>query len=320
MKNSIAATLPTRGYHARMRVYLREMYPPLSRLATASLACVSFLLLLGPIAGPRAVSLSACTPVGIWTLFALTLILRLMDELKDRDIDRRLFGDRPLPSGKVKESDIRFSLLLVCASLLIPNMVSGQLFLFSALLLGYAVLMYHYFFVPAAWHKYLLLNLATHNPIVPIMFIYVVVLFAVQSGIPLSALPWSTIILVVAMYWSLFMGWEIARKIRHTKEETEYITYSKIFGRTAATVIVFTVQVGAVVIGVYLYYALSLSEVFLAVVVKGGLALACGYIAFLTGRIKSGKKLRLLAEGYAVTIMLAPVWELAALPVVRHAL
>lgn len=314
----LTAYLPGRGYHLRILAYLSEMYPPLVRLVTAAVTCLSFVAFLDRITGLHSALISPYTAVGVWTVFALALVLRLMDELKDREIDRELFRHRPLPSGRVRESDIRFSLLIVCPALVIPNMLSPAMLAASLGVLLYAGLMYHYFFVPAAWRKYLLLNLATHNPVVPVMLLYVVVLFATQNGIALSALPWPSIGLLIAMYWSLFMGWEIGRKIRHRAEETDYITYSKIFGRTPAVMIAFAVQSTALIVGVYFYFICSLSAVFLAVLAKGGWTLAAGYIAFLTGRISSGARLRLLAEVYAVTVMLAVTIELILVPVVKH--
>lgn len=316
--NILTACLPSRGYHLRILTYLNEMYPPLIRLVTASVTCLSFVAFLDRIIGVRSALLSPVTIVGVWTVFALALILRLMDELKDRDIDGELFSHRPLPSGRVRESDIKFSLLVVCAGLVIPNMLSPTLLAAALGVLLYAILMYHYFFVPVAWRKYLLLNLATHNPVVPVMLLYIVVLYAIRTDIGLSALPWTSIALLIAMYWSLFMGWEIARKIRHRTEETEYVTYSKIFGRTPAVIIALAVQSTAVIIGLHFYVACSLSQVFLAVTVKGGLTLAGGYVLFLAGRISSGTKLRLFAEAYAITIMLAVTIELILLPVVKH--
>ena len=113
----------------------------------------------------------------------MALILRLMDELKDRETDRELFSDRPVPSGRVLESDIRASLVTVIVLFIGANLWAGAALWTAVCVLGYALLMFRYFFVPRILRKYLLLNLATHNPVIPILLLYVVVLFSTEQGI-----------------------------------------------------------------------------------------------------------------------------------------
>ena len=50
--------------------------------------------------------------------------LRLMDELKDQEVDRALFRDRPLPSGRIHEADIVFTLWVGIALFLAPNLAA----------------------------------------------------------------------------------------------------------------------------------------------------------------------------------------------------
>ena len=65
--------------------------------------------------------------LGVWSYFAVPLMLRLMDELKDADIDRELFPDRPLPSGRVLESDIKRSLAAVAAALILAGLETASI-------------------------------------------------------------------------------------------------------------------------------------------------------------------------------------------------
>ena len=90
----------------RMRTYFGEMLPLPQHLALAL-----FIYLHIAVFARRAHELSTSIvsvhgAIGAASLFALMVILRLMDELKDEDIDRRLFPDRPLPSGRVLRTDI----------------------------------------------------------------------------------------------------------------------------------------------------------------------------------------------------------------------
>lgn len=131
-----------------MRIYLAEMYPILTHLFSSVLLYIGFVTFQQRINAVRAPIFSLYTIVGIWSVFALMLILRLMDELKDREIDCELFSDRPLPSGKVLESDISFSLIGVTALYLFANVWIGAALWMALFVLGYSLLMFKYFFIP----------------------------------------------------------------------------------------------------------------------------------------------------------------------------
>ena len=104
------------------------------------------------------------------------------DELKDKDIDRAMFRDRPLPSGRVRESDIIISLTAAIALYLVANLWAGSAFWVALFVLGYALLMFCHFFMPGVLRDSLLLTLATHNPLFPILVLYGFSMFATQNG------------------------------------------------------------------------------------------------------------------------------------------
>lgn len=301
--------LPGQGYFGRMGVYLAEMFPIRVRLISSALLYVSFVMLLSRIHGVETSLSSLDTLVGIWSLFSLMLILRLMDELKDREIDFELFRDRPLPSGKVLESDIRLTLVGVIVLYVMANIWLGEVFLMALFVLGYALLMFKYFFIPRLLRKHLLLNLATHNPIVAIMLTYVVGIFAAQHGFALRDLDWSSSLLVIAIYWSLFFAWEIARKIRSPEEENAYVTYSQIFGRLGAVVVALGAQTIGFGIGLYFYRTLSLSTIFLAMLVAGYGMTVWGHARFLVDSNPVTSKLKPFAERYILTVLVAHTIE-----------
>jgi 4-hydroxybenzoate polyprenyltransferase len=299
--------LPKEGFPKRMRIYLGEMYPVFPRLLAAALLTISFFSFLERIHGVPTMIFSPGTLVGIWSIFALLLILRLMDELKDREIDRELFHERPVPAGKVLESDIGFSLTVVIALYVVVNLCFGRVLWMSLGVLGYAFLMFKYFFIPRILRKHLLLNLTTHNPIIPIMLSYLVILFSIQYQIPWRNMRWDLIALLVAMYWSMSFAWEIARKVRSTEEENAYVTYSQIFGRTGAVLVAGSAQTMALVIGLYFYRTLSFSEVFLAILLTGyGLTL-WGHVRFIFRPNPVTSKLKPFAERYILSVFIARI-------------
>ena len=306
------------GYGRRMLGYLTEMYPIPSRLAISALLYLSFVLLLGKVNGHQPALLSGFTLVGIFDIFAVSLILRLMDELKDRDLDRKLFADRPLPSGRVRETDIKLSLFIACLTYVLVNSLTGVALVSALAVLGYTFLMFTYFFMPVSWHKHLLVNLATHNPVVPIILAHISVLFSVQRGLQPTDIAWSPTLTLIGMFWTLFLSWEIARKIRYRHEETEYVTYSRILGRVGAVAMAVAIQTLGFAAANYFFVTLDLTVCFPLLLSVGYVYLICQYVRFLRGTLSAGIDLRGAAEVYAVNTMAAVVIELLIIPVVYH--
>lgn len=293
----------------RMNIYLAEMYPVPVRVISSVLLYISFTAFLGSVHGVEVAVISPFTFVGSWSLFALMLILRLMDELKDKEIDRDLFSDRPLPSGRVSESDIGFTLVVMIGLLLGVNVWVGKAFWAAVFLVAYSSLMFRYFFVPEILRENLLLNLATHNPIIPITFLYVLILFCVEHDLTINDVKWLNTILLMGMYWAVFLAWEIARKIRCREEENEYVTYSRILGLVGATLATAGTQTIGLAIGVYFYWSLSLSHLFLGTLLAGYALTLSGHLRFLLNPTPVTSKLRPFAEGYILTIVIVNIWE-----------
>jgi len=309
MVGEMKLQFPEQGFLKRMRIYLAEMYPVPIRLLSSALLYVSFAALLGRIHGVHVQILSLFTIVGIWSVFALGLILRLMDELKDKAIDQKLFSHRPVPAGKVFESDIWFSLVTVIALYVFANIwIAGALWM-TFLVLKYSFLMFRYFFIPDTLRKHLLLNVATHNPFVPIMLLYILVLFSVEHDLSLIDLDWNSSLCVITGYWAMFFAWEISRKIRSHEEEDQYVTYSRIFGRAGAVLVAVSAQSVTLIIGLYFYWTLSLSGVFLAMILLGYAITMWGHARFLLNPNPVTSKLKPFAERYILIVLMANLLE-----------
>jgi hypothetical protein len=310
---NIMLLLPKRGFSKRMRIYLKEMYPVPPRLLASALLYFSFTAFLQTIHGTKTQIFSAQAFIGIWSLFAILLILRLMDELKDREIDGQLFAQRPLPSGKVVESDIRFSLILVAVLFLAANILAGAAFWMALFVLGYSLLMFVRFLAPRALQGSLLLTLTTHNPIIPIMLFYLVILFSAEQNLPLRNLKWNYVLPLILIYWAVSFAWEIARKIRSPEEENSYVTYSQIFGRVWSVALAGTAQTIALAVGLYLWVTLSLSWIFIAILTAGYVLAMWGHGRFIFRPDPTTSKLRAFAECYIVTLCVARIIDYAIL-------
>lgn len=293
---------PSHGYLGRMRIYLAEMYPLPRRILIAFLFAGSFVTLLARIHGVTSGWWSSLVLRGGLGVFFLMLILRLMDELKDEDVDRALFAHRPLPSGRVLGSDIRISLALACLLFLLVHTGAGLAFLTSILVLGYAFLMFRWFFVPDLMRPHLFLTLATHNPVIPLLCLHLLALFVAEHGLGAERVRWIPSLLPVAAYWAATFAWEIARKIRSRQEENAYVTYSRLLGPGGAVGLAAAAQAVPLVAGVALHRAGAVSLFF-------PLACGTGLAAVLLAH------LRFLLDPNPRTSRLAPYAELNILSV-----
>jgi len=292
-------------YRTRMRGYLREMFPLPGHLAFSVLASAGTAAFVRSVQGGDIPFAAAAVASPAWNIFATLLILRLMDELKDRDIDRRLFPERPLPSGRVLESDIRRSLAGAIVLYLGANAYAAQVFLSAVLVLGYAGLMFRRFFAPTLLERSLPLTLATHTPVVPLLLLQAHIAAADRLGVPLGNLRWAAILPAVAMIWLSILGWEVARKIRAPREETAYVTYSQILGPAGAVAAAATAQGLAVLLGAHLSARLGLPALYPAALGAAWLLCAAAYARFLRRPDPTTSRLRPYAAAFVFAVLLA---------------
>lgn len=298
--------LPKQGYFKRMRVYLKERFPIPVRFAYSILLYISFISFLGIIYGIKLSIFSYYTLVGTWSIFSIMFILRLMDELMDKEIDKELFPDRAFPSGKVLESDIRFSLAVIIILYLCANIIFIRALWIALIVLGFSLLMTKYFFIPRR-RRYLLLNLATHNLVIPIIFFYFLILFSVEHNLKLKNLDWPFTFLLIGMYWAMFFAWEINRKTRSKEEENAYLTYSQIFGPLGAVLVAVGAQTITLSIGLYFFWALSFSGIFLLILLAGYAVAIWGHGRFISNPNPMTSKLKPFAERFILSVVSAQI-------------
>jgi hypothetical protein len=293
------------GYPGRMAVYLREMFPVPVRLVMAVLTFASFAKVLARVHGwPAGLSVWDL-PLGSWSVFAVMLVLRLMDELKDGEVDRRLFASRPLPSGRVLESDIRWSLVAVSLLFVASHLGRGLAFWTALGVLAYALLMFRWFFAPGLLRPRLLLTLATHNPVIPVLFTHLAVLAAQGHGRGPGGLDAGATLLVVLMYWAPVFAWEIARKIRSAEEENAYVTYSRLLGRGGAVLLVAAAQGLALAVGLRLAYVHGFHPAWTAIALAGWAVAQAAHARFLLRPDPLTSRLRPPAELFWLSLLVA---------------
>jgi hypothetical protein len=293
------------GFLRRMRVYLSEMFPVGVRLLLAVMLYGSFARVLARVHGWPAPPTVTDMLFGSWSVLATMLILRLMDELKDKDVDRRLFPSRPLPSGRVRESDIRVALVIVGGLFVAAHVVAGLALATALGVIGYALLMFRWFFVPELMRSRLLLTLATHNPVIPVLLLHLVAVAAETRGREPRDLDAGAVLPLIALYWAPLFAWEIARKIRAPREEDAYVTYSRLLGPVGAVVLASAAQTVALGLAVYLGRVHDFHPAWLACAGSGWAIAQAAHLRFLLRPHARSSRLRPFAELFLMAVLLA---------------
>ena len=217
----------------RLHIYFKERYPIIPRLILGIIVFleIHFIILLN--LGVTEFHIGVQEFVGAWTVFAFLLWLRIADDLKDFETDKKLFPDRPLPSGRVKKKDVMVACVVVQVITVALNIIfMWDCILFFVILYIYGYLMSKWFFQRAKIQPSLPLALVTHNPVQAFINLYIIAFTLIKYD-----LPWVTLTNIMAL-WTLYFPaliWEVSRKIKAPKDENDYTTYSKLFGYRKST-------------------------------------------------------------------------------------
>ena len=97
----------------RLHIYFKERYPIIARLILGFIVFLEiyFIVLLNN--GVTSFQITIQEFIGGYTVFAFLYWLRVADDLKDYETDKKLFPDRPLPSGRVYKKDIVVSCVII---------------------------------------------------------------------------------------------------------------------------------------------------------------------------------------------------------------
>lgn len=238
----------------RLYIYFKERYPIIPRIILGLIVFleIHFIVLLNN--GVTKFNIGIQEFVGAYTVFAFLLWLRIADDLKDYETDKKLFKDRPLPSGRTTKKDVMiagvfFELIAVILNILFMNNI-----LFFIILYVYGYLMSKWFFQKSKIQPSLPLALITHNPVQMIVNLYIISFTCIKYKIP--AISLTTVMALFTLYFPALI-WEVSRKIRAPKDENDYTTYSKLFGYKKATRFVLIVTLIDIVTNIILVWNLN---------------------------------------------------------------
>jgi 4-hydroxybenzoate polyprenyltransferase len=287
----------------RLWTYLAEMYPLSSWLGTflSGLMVYAIIFRLHGLT----LQIDRWVVASCFSLCLFSLLLRVMDEFKDYEDDKKNFPHRPLPSGKVLHKDLKvLGWSCVGLSLLLSSWSLETLAL-ASLVLIYSVLMLKWFFAEKQMRRSLPLAFFSHHPIVIYHFFYLLVgasILGEFDDIPLM--------LLVIPLCLMMTNWEIARKIRKPQDESEYTTYSKIWGPRKAVLVAIICQL-ILLITVLTILAKYFAQIWWSV---GFATVFCSFMSpyiFFWIKFKVSKPLKFWAELqiiWIVVFMLAASW------------
>lgn len=244
----------------RLYHYFRERYPLLLRFPVGIIVFgeIHFIVLLNYGVTTFKTDFHSLMGMftGAYTVFAFLLWLRIADDLKDYKTDMRLFPDRPLPAGRVKKSDLMAAGVFFEAIAIGLNIAfMRENLLFCGILYAYGYLMSRWFFRKKKIQKSLPLALITHNPVQMFVNLYIIAYTVKLYDLKPAFTIWTVLTL-----WTLYFPaliWEVSRKIYAPKDETEYTTYSKLFGYKRATRFVLILTIVDILTNVVLVYQLN---------------------------------------------------------------
>ena len=162
--------------------------------------------------------------------FLQFLMVRIIDEFKDYDEDKKYRPYRPVPRGLIKLQELRV-LFVICVviQLALTLIVNPFSFIFLLVLWIVFILMTKGFFIKKVLDKHILLEVAFDEIMLPVMILYLASFIKIDMSI-----LWRLLLLSYVVSWII----EIARKVRCKKDEEKGVkTYTAVFGIPKACIL-----------------------------------------------------------------------------------
>ena len=172
---------------------------------------------------------------GAFIVFTIFLQLRIFDEFKDADDDKKYRSHLPVPSGLVTLKELKvIALVLFVIQITVHLIFFPKMLILFAMVMTYLFFMNNEFFIAEWLRKNQFWYVVSHMMIIPLVDVYASGLFWFLNDInPPQGLIFFFIV-------SFFNGvvLEIGRKIKSPEQEsTGVLTYSSMLGSTRATLL-----------------------------------------------------------------------------------
>lgn len=242
----------TRRFGARLWTYQAERFPlvkhgVLIAAFGASAVCLSALLRGG---APSVLAIV----VAVLVLFGFFLQLRVADEHKDNEDDRKFRPERPVPRGLVRLSELRGVAISVgVAQIALTVALDWRLLGPLLLVWAWMAVMTKEFFLPAWLKKRPIIYMVSHMAIMPLIDLYATACDWLPAGVALHenfGLTLGAFLLLSLVNGSVI---EIARKSWAPSSERKGVeTYSRLWGAERAGVVVMVLLLAGLALSAFI--------------------------------------------------------------------
>lgn len=164
--------------------------------------------------------------------------LRLYDEVKDYELDVVINKTRPLPRGLLNHKDMyRGMTVCILIELICFSMQGLESTTSIVIAILYSLLMYKEFFIAEKIRPYLTTYALIHTIVTTLLSFAIFSFLTKMTVFQIIATP--TFLSFAMANWLLFNIFEFGRKTFASSEERQSVdTYSSLFGRTGAVILV----------------------------------------------------------------------------------
>lgn len=252
---------------SRLLKYINIMFPPYICIPFGTIIFFSIYYLSEAVLGISGLSLNIELIRGAITLPLIFMIWRFMDDINDYDIDKKTKKNRPTAKGIVKLKDIKIALVFFTVLLFVVNIFQSRIvFISFVILMIYLFIMYKYFF-----------NSNVANSIPLALFGLIIILYVLSY----SFNKYGNEVLsckagfIIVLFYLPFITWEIARKIKSSKNLRSLKGFNKIVGYKMGPILVIICLTIKSLILIYFIITLNLNIAFLLIYL-----LFTGYVYF----------------------------------------
>nr|BDT28460.1 manganese transporter permease [Bacteriovorax sp. HI3] len=216
--------------------FTKERFEPASHLSMIVVFIFAHILVVNATESIFATSLNDL--VMLIGVVAFYFKLRLYDEVKDYELDVVINKTRPLPRGLLNHKDM-YTGMVVCILIELVTFASMGLNSLISMIVAilYSLLMYKEFFIREKIRPYLTTYALIHT-VVTVLLSFAIFSFLSTENL-LKLVTNTTLVSFAMANWLLFNIFEFGRKTFASSEERPSVdTYSSLFGRTGAVVLV----------------------------------------------------------------------------------
>lgn len=251
--------------------------------------------------------------IGVFATLSLFLLVRIFDEFKDQEDDRKYRTYLPVPRGLVSLKELKIvGWIVVLLQLAVIGIFQTPMLWLYIIVLGYLLLMGVEFFVPEWLKQRQILYITSHMFIIPLIDIYASGLdWKLEGDSPHWGLAW-----FFAVSYMNGLVLEFGRKIRTPESEEEgVVSYTGLYGTRGGVIIWLCLLFITLLLAIGACWYAGYGS--LAVIILGACFLLCatpGFSFLKSHSVKKSKAIEYASAGWTALMYLS----LGGIPMIRN--